>query len=84
MGSVDCGLVRTVGSLICCLALQAQNVQRGRALPALFSLLAWLHTFPAGAPLALINKYKVDDPDYAQWQQWGDEILVSNACNTRC
>ena len=31
----------------------------------------------AGAPLALITKYKVGEPDYDQWVEWGNDILVT-------
>lgn len=31
---------------------------------------------PAAAPLALIQKYKSNEPNYDEWLKWGDEILV--------
>ena len=30
----------------------------------------------AAAPLALINEYKTQADNYAEWQKWGEEILV--------
>lgn len=31
----------------------------------------------AAAPLALINEYKTQADNFAEWQKWGEEILVS-------
>ena len=30
----------------------------------------------AAAPLALINEYKTQADNFAEWQKWGEEILV--------
>ena len=32
---------------------------------------------PTGAPLALIEKNKVGEPDYDQWVEWGNDILTT-------
>lgn len=31
----------------------------------------------AAAPLALIEQYKTEEPNYAEWVQWGNEILTT-------
>lgn len=48
----------------------------------LFYAVAWtpkatVQAALSGAPLALIQKYKTGAPDYAEWEQWGNEILVT-------
>ncbi|KAL4424127.1 hypothetical protein ABPG75_001428 [Micractinium tetrahymenae] len=48
----------------------------------IFYALAWtpkatVQAALSAAPLALIQKYKTDAPNYDEWVKWGDEILVT-------